>query len=168
VHKWGCDLFIILGLLRILRIAFRRTYKAPGEIGWLSAIGLVSLAIAGGLSGYLLVWNQRAFEMGGIMAACRIHLPNLKNCTRSADSRCRMALEDNSGGQELSQAGLSMTFATHIASAIYTGLGTVLETWRVRNSRHMDFNLRVPPALLWTIAFGLSFIALILPHRLAV
>jgi len=169
IHKWGCDLFIILGFLRILRIAFRRTYKAPGEIDWLSAIGLVSIAIAGGLTGYLLVWNQRAFEMGGTMGGLSDSPAEFEKLYPLGGLALSGWLSKIIlGGQELSQAGLSMTFAAHIAIGLFVLVWALCwRTWpRPKFPGYMDFSLRVPPALLWTIAFGLSFIALILPPPL--
>ncbi|MGH2402842.1 MAG: cytochrome b N-terminal domain-containing protein, partial [bacterium] len=61
MHKYAADGVIVTIILRIYRQYFLAEYKKPGELTWIwSFLGLV-LAMISGITGYLLIWNQRAF-----------------------------------------------------------------------------------------------------------
>lgn len=61
LHKYAADGVIVTIILRIYRMYFRGEYKKPGELSWiLGFLGLI-LAMISGITGYLLIWNQRAF-----------------------------------------------------------------------------------------------------------
>ena len=61
LHKYAADGLILTIILRIYRMYFLGEYKKPGELSWmLGFLGLV-LAMISGITGYLLIWNQRAF-----------------------------------------------------------------------------------------------------------
>src|SRR5262249_5758953 len=47
--------------LRIYRMYFAGEYKKPGELSWMILFGSLVLAMISGITGYLLIWNQRAF-----------------------------------------------------------------------------------------------------------
>lgn len=61
VHKYGADAMIIAATMRVFRMFLNADYKPGKELN--IAIGLVMLLLSmySGLSGYLLIWNQRAF-----------------------------------------------------------------------------------------------------------
>jgi menaquinol-cytochrome c reductase cytochrome b subunit len=61
VHKYGADAMIIAATMRVFRMFIMADYKPGKEFN--VAIGLVMLLLAmySGLTGYLLIWNQRAF-----------------------------------------------------------------------------------------------------------
>lgn len=61
MHKYGGDAMIIAATLRIYRMWFKAEYKNKGEFTFILAIILLLVAMYSGLSGYLLIWNQRAF-----------------------------------------------------------------------------------------------------------
>ncbi|HXF81228.1 MAG TPA: cytochrome b N-terminal domain-containing protein [bacterium] len=61
IHKYAADGVILTIILRIYRMYFLGEYKKPGELSWmLGFLGLI-LAMISGITGYLLIWNQRAF-----------------------------------------------------------------------------------------------------------
>lgn len=61
LHKYAADGVIVTIILRIYRMYFLGEYKKPGELSWiLGFLGLI-LAMISGITGYLLIWNQRAF-----------------------------------------------------------------------------------------------------------
>ncbi len=61
LHKYAADALILTIILRIYRMYFLGEYKKPGELSWmLGFLGLI-LAMISGITGYLLIWNQRAF-----------------------------------------------------------------------------------------------------------
>ncbi|MDQ7858415.1 MAG: cytochrome b N-terminal domain-containing protein [Armatimonadota bacterium] len=61
MHKYAADGLIITIILRIYRMYFLGEYKKPGELSWIWAFAGLVLAMISGITGYLLIWNQRAF-----------------------------------------------------------------------------------------------------------
>jgi quinol-cytochrome oxidoreductase complex cytochrome b subunit len=61
MHKYGADMLIICISLRIYRMYFAGEYKKPGELSWMILFASLVLAMISGITGYLLIWNQRAF-----------------------------------------------------------------------------------------------------------
>lgn len=61
MHKYGADAMIIAATIRMFRMFINADYKPGKEFN--IAIGLVTLLLSmySGLTGYLLIWNQRAF-----------------------------------------------------------------------------------------------------------
>lgn len=61
MHKYGADAMIIAATLRVFRMFLAADYKPGKEFN--IALGLVALLLSmySGLTGYLLIWNQRAF-----------------------------------------------------------------------------------------------------------
>src|SRR5207245_6080650 len=60
LHKYGADALITVIFLRIYRMYFLGEYKKPGELSWILAITGLILGMISGITGYLLIWNQRA------------------------------------------------------------------------------------------------------------
>jgi quinol-cytochrome oxidoreductase complex cytochrome b subunit len=61
MHKYGGDAMIIAATLRVYRMWFSAEYKNKGEFAFILSIVLLLAAMYSGLTGYLLIWNQRAF-----------------------------------------------------------------------------------------------------------
>lgn len=61
MHKYGADAMIIAATMRMYRMFILADYKPGKEFN--IAIGLITLLLSmySGLTGYLLIWNQRAF-----------------------------------------------------------------------------------------------------------
>lgn len=74
MHKYGGDAMIIAATLRIYRMWFKAEYKNKGEFTFILAIILLLAAMYSGLSGYLLIWNQRAFWATKVFATFPTYL----------------------------------------------------------------------------------------------
>src|ERR671915_1027438 len=61
MHKWGASVFIILLFLHMGRVFLFGAYKYPRELNWLIGAVLLLMAMAEGLTGYLLTWDQTAY-----------------------------------------------------------------------------------------------------------
>src|SRR5215204_3105938 len=61
MHRWGASVFIILLFLHMGRVFLYGAYKYPRELNWLVGVILLTLALAEGLTGYLLPWDQTAY-----------------------------------------------------------------------------------------------------------
>jgi quinol-cytochrome oxidoreductase complex cytochrome b subunit len=61
MHKWGASVMVILLFLHMGRTFFYGAYKYPREMTWLTG-SLIFISVMGmGLTGYLLVWDERAY-----------------------------------------------------------------------------------------------------------
>ena len=61
MHKWGASVMVILLFLHMGRTFFYGAYKYPREMTWLTG-SLIFISLMGMcLTGYLLVWDQRAY-----------------------------------------------------------------------------------------------------------
>ncbi len=74
LHKYGGDAMIIAATLRIYRMWFSAEYKNKGELTFIIAILLLVVAMYSGLTGYLLIWNQRAFWATKVFATFPTYL----------------------------------------------------------------------------------------------
>jgi quinol-cytochrome oxidoreductase complex cytochrome b subunit len=45
----------------MVRVIYHGSYKFPREITWLTGVGLLTLTLAFGFTGYLLPWDQKAY-----------------------------------------------------------------------------------------------------------
>jgi menaquinol-cytochrome c reductase cytochrome b subunit len=61
MHKWGSTVMVILLFLHMARTFFFGAYKYPRELTWISGAILFILVMAMSFTGYLLVFDQRAY-----------------------------------------------------------------------------------------------------------
>jgi menaquinol-cytochrome c reductase cytochrome b subunit len=61
MHKWGASAMIILVFLHMARVFIFGSYKYPRELTWVTGALLLIMVMFMGLTGYLLVWDQRAY-----------------------------------------------------------------------------------------------------------
>jgi quinol-cytochrome oxidoreductase complex cytochrome b subunit len=61
MHKWGASVMVILLFLHMARVFFFGAYKYPRELTWVTGAILFILVMAMSLTGYLLVFDQRAY-----------------------------------------------------------------------------------------------------------
>jgi ubiquinol-cytochrome c reductase cytochrome b subunit len=60
MHKYGADALIVMLTLRIYRMYFRGEFKNYNQLSFIVTVIALILAMFSGLTGYLLIWNQRA------------------------------------------------------------------------------------------------------------
>ena len=61
MHKWGSTIFVILLFLHMGRVFLMGSYKYPREMTWLTGAVLFLMVMFMSLTGYLLVFDQRAY-----------------------------------------------------------------------------------------------------------
>ena len=61
MHKWGASAMIVVVFLHMGRVFFFGSYKYPRELTWVTGAMLLILTMFMGLTGYLLVWDQKAY-----------------------------------------------------------------------------------------------------------
>jgi quinol-cytochrome oxidoreductase complex cytochrome b subunit len=61
LHHWGAQLIMALLFIHTFSILLSKSYRKPKDLLWFSGFILLGVSIFFGLSGYLLVWDERAF-----------------------------------------------------------------------------------------------------------
>ncbi len=61
VHAWGAWLLVAIVVLRLLRLLWDGLYRAPRELLWLSAVGLVWIVLQLDFTGRLLTWDTHSY-----------------------------------------------------------------------------------------------------------
>jgi menaquinol-cytochrome c reductase cytochrome b subunit len=61
MHKWGASAMIVVVFLHLGRVFFFGAYKYPRELTWVTGALLLISVMFMGLTGYLLVWDQKAY-----------------------------------------------------------------------------------------------------------
>jgi quinol-cytochrome oxidoreductase complex cytochrome b subunit len=61
LHHWGAQLIMAVLFTHTFSILLTKSYKKPKDLLWFSGFILLGISIFFGLSGYLLVWDERAF-----------------------------------------------------------------------------------------------------------
>ncbi len=61
MHKWGATAMIVLVFLHMGRVFLFGSYKYPRELTWVTGSILLILTMFMGLTGYLLVWDEKAY-----------------------------------------------------------------------------------------------------------
>src|SRR3954470_17092923 len=61
MHKWGASVMVILLFLHMARTFFFAACKYPRELTWITGAILFIMVMAMSLTGYLLVFDQRAY-----------------------------------------------------------------------------------------------------------
>jgi menaquinol-cytochrome c reductase cytochrome b subunit len=61
MHKWGASAMIVVVFLHMGRVFFFGAYKYPRELTWVTGALLLIMTMFMGLTGYLLVWDQKAY-----------------------------------------------------------------------------------------------------------
>jgi cytochrome b6 len=61
LHHWGSQLCIAFLFIHLFGTLLLKSYRKPREFVWVSGFILLGISIFFGLSGYLLLWDERAF-----------------------------------------------------------------------------------------------------------
>lgn len=173
LHKYGGDAMIIAATLRVYRMWFAAEYKNKGEITFIVAMILLVIAMYSGLTGYLLIWNQRAFWATKVFATFPGYLdvapkattwliPDaigaitqfIGNVTHQGQTTSQILM----GGSAIGQATMTRFYALHFAFSLI--LLTVTELYFYKN-RLKRLNLKWPAIVVFYAM--LLFISIILP-----
>lgn len=104
IHSWSANLMVAAAFVHMFSAFFMRAYRAPREFLWWSGLGLLSLAMLFGFSGYLLPMDDLAYfatKVGlGIPAVVPVVGPWIADLVR--------------GGPEISADTISRFFALHV------------------------------------------------------
>lgn len=184
MHKYSGDAMIIAATLRVYRMWFTAEYKNKGELTFILGILLLVIAMYSGLTGYLLIWNQRAFWATKVFATFPTYLdgnpkywswpwdlasynnswliPNMivagsklvGNLTHQGVSTSQILM----GGSSIGQATMTRFYSLHFALSLILLVLSELYFYKNRLNR---INLKKPAVFL--ILAMLLFTAIIFP-----
>ncbi|HEU4950664.1 MAG TPA: cytochrome b N-terminal domain-containing protein [Holophagaceae bacterium] len=118
LHKYGADAFIILATMRVYRIWFTGGYKGGHELSFMVALLILIIGMYSGLTGYLLIWNQRALWATKVMATFPTYLDknpswipggDFINATNQGKTTTQVLL----GGTSIGPATVTRFYAFH-------------------------------------------------------
>ena len=61
IHTLGAKLIVLLAFVHMIRLMWLASYRGPRAFQWYTGIGLLTLLLFTGFSGYLLPWSQQSF-----------------------------------------------------------------------------------------------------------
>ncbi len=176
IHKYGGDAIIIAATLKVYRMWFRAEYKNKGEFSFILAMIILVAAMYSGLTGYLLIWNQRAFWATKIFGTFPTYLdirPAVSNwfvpeitgfitqtigdLTNQGKNTSQILL----GGTSIGQATMTRFYSLHFGISLIALVISELYFYKNRFKR-INVNRWV---VLMSIAV-LAFIAVILPAEM--
>ncbi|MFN8108917.1 MAG: cytochrome b N-terminal domain-containing protein [Thermoleophilia bacterium] len=104
MHKWGASAMIVLVFLHMGRVFIFGSYKYPRELTWVTGSILLFMTMFMGLTGYLLVWDQKAY-WATVVAM---------NITASAPILGPYVADVMRGGTEFTNDSLSRFYSIHM------------------------------------------------------
>lgn len=124
MHRWSAFLMIISVFLHMCRVFYTAEYRAPREFNWVIGMLLFLLTLAAGLTGYILLWDQKAYWGATILSNVAGAAPVLGEKLRF------VAL----GGNTVDQNTLSRFYTMHVKILpLLMGLLIVAHFWRIRS-----------------------------------
>lgn len=61
IHVVSANIMIVLVIMHMCRVAYRKIYRPPRELHWVSGIILLFLTLIEAFTGYLLPWTQLSY-----------------------------------------------------------------------------------------------------------
>lgn len=115
LHKYGADAIIIAATMRVYRLYFTGEYKTR-ELAWVISIVTLLLGMFSGLTGYLLMWNQRAFWASKVFATFPTYLDEIPlfGQLNLGMTTAQFML----GGTAIGEATLTRFYAGHFAMSM--------------------------------------------------
>lgn len=156
LHKYGADALITVIFLRVWRMYFLAEYKKPGELSWMLAfLGLI-LGMISGITGYLLIWNQRAFWAAKVVLTTPVYFDEIPiiGGLKFGSMIAYVFL----GGPAIGQATITRFYALHFGISLVLLILVEVLFFRTRRKR---MNMSLLPIVLFTAM--LIVISYILP-----
>jgi len=159
LHKYGADALIIAITLRIYRMYFLGEYKKPGELSWMIAFASLILAMISGITGYLLIWNQRAFWAAKVVLTVPIYFDELPliGRTRFGSAIAYIFL----GGPAIGPATLTRFYMIHFSISV---VALILAEIFFQRNRRRRLNLSLTSVLIFFLM--LAVISFLLPAEM--
>ena len=156
MHKYGADMLITCITLRIYRMYFAGEYKKPGELSWMILFASLVLGMISGITGYLLIWNQRAFWAAKTVLTVPTYYDEIPGFGNLGLGRAIAYIF--LGGPAVGQATITRFYAIHFGISV---LGVILAEVFFYRTRRRRLNLSPFVIALVVVFLGyLSFVRL--------
>jgi ubiquinol-cytochrome c reductase cytochrome b subunit len=104
LHYWAAQSLFVLAALHVVHGALAASYRKPGEIGWWLTLLVLGLAVAEGITGGLLPWDQLGWW-------ARVVEGNIAGLAPVIGGFVQQMI---AGGSELGALGLTRAFTLHV------------------------------------------------------
>jgi ubiquinol-cytochrome c reductase cytochrome b subunit len=125
LHYWAAQSLFVLAAVHVLYGALARFYARPREIEWVLTLLVLGLAVAEGITGGLLPWDQKGWW-------ARVVEGNIVGLAPLLGGWIEAMI---SGGSELGALGLDRAYAAHVL-LLPAGIGLALAGRRALARRH--------------------------------
>lgn len=144
LHKYAADALITVIFLRVWRMYFLGEYKKPGELSWMLAVLGLILAMISGITGYLLIWNQRAFWAAKVVLTTPIYFDELPliGSLKFGSMIAYVFL----GGPAIGQATITRFYAIHFGISLVLLILVEVLFFRTRRKR---MNMSLAPIVVF-------------------
>lgn len=156
MHKYAADAIIIAATMRTYRLYFTGEYKTR-EIAWVISIVTLLVGMFSGLTGYLLMWNQRAFWASKVFATFPTYMDEIPlfGKLNIGMTTAQFML----GGAAIGEATLTRFYAGHFALSMATMIA--VEAYFVRKGfRRINLSWTSIGILLSMLVLAAMFIRL--------
>jgi ubiquinol-cytochrome c reductase cytochrome b subunit len=104
LHYWAAQALVVLAVVHVVHGAFIASYRRPREVAWWLTLGVLGVAVAEGITGGLLPWDERGWW-------ARVVEGNIIGLAPGLGGWLQQMAQ---GGTELGALGLSRSYATHV------------------------------------------------------
>jgi ubiquinol-cytochrome c reductase cytochrome b subunit len=104
LHYWAAQSIFVLAAVHVVQGALAAAYRKPGEIGWWLTLLVLGLAVAEGITGGLLPWDQLGWW-------ARVVEGNIAGLAPVIGGFVQQMI---AGGSELGALGLTRAFTVHV------------------------------------------------------
>lgn len=125
MHKYGADAMIIAATMRMYRMFINADYKPGKEFNIAIALVTLLLCLYSGLTGYLLIWNQRAFWATKVFATFPTYMDQFpvmgdfyQPLVKSLHMGWNTAEVLLGGGAAITQETITRFFSLHLAFSL--------------------------------------------------
>ncbi|NJK44713.1 MAG: hypothetical protein HC933_10890 [Pleurocapsa sp. SU_196_0] len=112
IHRYAGDGMIIMAVLHMVRNLFTDRYRGFRDVPWVSGVFLLLLTGVVGLTGYLLVWDQRALVVTEAIVRTLLSLDSVIGGLGTFLARALLA------GDQPNNLTLSRMFFLHVGPAV--------------------------------------------------
>jgi quinol-cytochrome oxidoreductase complex cytochrome b subunit len=133
MHKYGADMLITVITLRIYRMYFAGEYKKPGELSWMILFAGLVLMMISGVTGYALIWNQRAFWAAKTILTVPTYYDEIPIIKQLGLGHAIAYIF--LGGPALGQATLTRFLSIHFGISVVLVIGAEIFFYRTRRRR---------------------------------
>lgn len=123
MHHWAAYMMIVSVFLHLSRAFYMGEYRHPREFNWVIGIMLFFCTIGMGLSGYLLLWDQKSYWGATIMSNIVSSIPPI------GEMHKYLIL----GGNQVGQNFLERAYTMHVkVLPLVLSLIMMVHFWRIR------------------------------------